>query len=177
MSTNAGTTFTGTCQVGLRGEVRNACARLTSGDKHEWWVLEGPTANIRIKIHWHREGLGLFWRCEDGFFFALVEFVETYCTVSKVLDHMDDPKKIRQLSYLANFHMYTLKAFLLAKASSTYPKITTLQSRLPKTNGWQQKKRRFVSPIHNGDFPASHCHFSCSGSFRWWVWTPGLRQV
>ena len=78
MSTNAGTTFTGTCQVGLGGEVRNACARLTSGDKHEWWVLEGPTANISIKIHWHCEGLSLFGRCEEGSFFAMVEFVETY---------------------------------------------------------------------------------------------------
>ena len=128
MSTNAGTTFTGTCQVGLGGEVGNACARLTSGDKHE-------SANISIKIHWHCEGLSLFGRCEEGFFFALVESVETYCTVSKVLDHMDDPKKIRQLSYLANFPMYTLKASFSAKASSTHRKITTLQSRPPKTNG------------------------------------------
>lgn len=171
MSTNAGTTFTGTCQVGLGGEEGNACARLTSGDKHEWWVLEGPYQNPLAP--W---GSRFIWEMRRGIFFC-PDWVCWNIQSAEVLDHMDDPKKIRQLSYLANIHMYTLKAFLLAKASSTYPKITTLQSRLPKTNGWQQKKRRFVSPIHNGDFPASHCHFSCSGSFRWWVWTPGLRQV
>ena len=64
MSTNASTTFTGTRQVGLRGEVGNACARLTSGVYHTPVSgkdpPEGPTPRIITLIFMFRYILKLF---------------------------------------------------------------------------------------------------------------------